>query len=349
MCIRDRSNPAISKHKKEDVYDTGEAIIQLLEKNILPRDIMTKEAFENAITVVYALGGSTNAILHLLAIAHAAEVDLSIDDFNRLQETVPHLADLKPSGKYVFEDLYNVGGVQSVMKYLYEHGLIHGDCLTCTGKTVKENLESVSRLKEGQDVIMPFDKPKRSDGPLIILKGNLAPLGAVAKVSGVVKRSHIGPAKVFNSEEAAIEATLNGKIVKGDVVIVRYVGPKGGPGMPEMLSLSSIIVGKGLGEDVTLVTDGRFSGGTRGFMIGHVAPEAQDGGPIALIEEGDIVTIDQDKKLLEVNVSESEFKKRQEKLVLPKLHTKGVLGKYAHIVSNASKGAVTDFHNRDDL
>ena len=343
------SNPAISKHKKEDVYDTGEAIIQLLEKNILPRDIMTKEAFENAITVVYALGGSTNAILHLLAIAHAAEVDLSIDDFNRLQETVPHLADLKPSGKYVFEDLYNVGGVQSVMKYLYEHGLIHGDCLTCTGKTVKENLESVSHLKEGQDVIMPFDKPKRSDGPLIILKGNLAPLGAVAKVSGVVKRSHIGPAKVFNSEEAAIEATLNGKIVKGDVVIVRYVGPKGGPGMPEMLSLSSIIVGKGLGEDVTLVTDGRFSGGTRGFMIGHVAPEAQDGGPIALIEEGDIVTIDQDKKLLEVNVSESEFKKRQEKLVLPKLHTKGVLGKYAHIVSNASKGAVTDFHNRDDL
>src|SRR5699024_2812408 len=289
------------------------------------RDIMTKKAFENAITVVYALGGSTNAILHLLAIAHAAEVDLDISDFNRMQEKVPHLADLKPSGKYVFQDLFEVGGVQGVIKYLYENGLIHGDCITCTGKTVAENLEEIEHLKEGQDVIMPLESPKRKDGPLIVLTGNLAPLGAVAKVSGVKVRRHVGPAKVFNNEEAATEAVMNNEVEKGDVVIVRYVGPKGGPGMPEMLSLSSIIVGKGLGEDIALVTDGRFSGGTHGLVIGHVAPEAQDGGPIAIVETGDEVTIDQDTKELSFTISEEEYKARKERLVLPPLYSKGVL------------------------
>ena len=343
------SNPAITRDKEQDVYEAGKAILNMLELGIYPRDIMTKKAFENAITVIYALGGSTNAILHLLAIAHAAEVDLDISDFNRMQEKVPHLADLKPSGKYVFQDLYEVGGVQGVMKYLYENGLIHGDCITCTGKTIAENLKDVKHLKEGQDVIMPLDNPKRKDGPLIVLTGNLAPLGAVAKVSGVKVRRHVGPAKVFNTEEAATEAVLHNEVQKGDVVIVRYVGPKGGPGMPEMLSLSSLIVGKGLGQDVALITDGRFSGGTHGLVIGHVAPEAQDGGPIALIESGDMVTIDQDTKELSFEISEEELKKRTEALHLPPLFTKGVLGKYAHIVSNSSKGAVTDFHNRDDL
>ncbi|CAD2077222.1 dihydroxy-acid dehydratase [Phocicoccus pinnipedialis] len=343
------SNPASTKNKEKDVYEAGKAILKMLEKGIFPRDIMTKKAFENAITVVYALGGSTNAILHLLAIAHAAEVDLDISDFNRMQEKVPHLADLKPSGKYVFQDLFEVGGVQAVIKYLYENGLIHGDCITCTGKTIAENLEGIEPLKEGQDVILPLENPKRKDGPLIVLTGNLAPLGAVAKVSGVKVRRHVGPAKVFNTEEAATDAVMNNEVEKGDVVIVRYVGPKGGPGMPEMLSLSSIIVGKGLGEDIALVTDGRFSGGTHGLVIGHVAPEAQDGGPIALIKTGDIVVIDQDTKELSFKINEDEYKARKEALVLPPLYSKGVLGKYAHIVSNSSKGAVTDFFNRDKI
>jgi dihydroxy-acid dehydratase len=343
------SNPAVSKDKEQDVYEAGQAVLNLLEKDIYPKDILTKEAFENAITVVYALGGSTNAILHLLAIAHAAEVELTIDDFNIMQEKVPHLADLKPSGKYVFQDLYNVGGVQGVMKYLYENGLIHGDCLTVTGKTIAENLEEVEPLKEGQDVVMPLERPKRADGPLIVLKGNLAPLGAVAKVSGVKVRRHEGPAKVFNTEQEAIDAVMANEIEKGDVVIVRYVGPKGGPGMPEMLSLSSLISGKGLGEDVALLTDGRFSGGTRGLVVGHIAPEAQEGGPVALVKTGDLVTIDQDTKEITMAVSPEEMKARADALELPPLYRKGVLGKYAHIVSHSSLGAVTDFFNRDDI
>lgn len=343
------SNPAVTKEKEQDVYEAGKAVLNLLEKKIYPSDILTREAFENAITVVLALGGSTNAILHLLAIAHAAEVDLTIDDFNDFQEKVPHLADLKPSGKYVFQDLFNVGGVQGVMKYLYEKGYIHGDCLTVTGKTVAENLAEVEHLKAGQDVILPLENPKRADGPLIVLKGNLAPDGAVAKVSGVKVRRHVGEAKVFNNEPEAIEAVMANEIVKGDVVLVRYVGPKGGPGMPEMLSLSSLIVGKGLGEDVALLTDGRFSGGTHGLVVGHIAPEAQDGGNVALIQTGDIVTIDQDTKELTFNVSDEVLEERRKDLVLPPLHSKGVLGKYAHIVSSASKGAITDFFNRDDL
>jgi dihydroxy-acid dehydratase len=342
------SNPAETKAKEQDVYEAGKAIVKLLEKKIYPKDILTREAFENAITVTYALGGSTNAILHLLAIAHAADVDLTIDDFNTFQEKVPHLADLKPSGRYVFQDLYNVGGVQGVMKYLYENGMIHGDCLTVTGKTIAENLAEVEDLEDGQDVIMPLDNPKRADGPLIVLKGNLAPLGAVAKVSGVKVRRHEGTAKVFDTEEEAIEAVMNNDIVEGDVVIVRYVGPKGGPGMPEMLSLSSLIVGKGLGEKVALLTDGRFSGGTHGLVVGHIAPEAQEGGPVALVQTGDTVVIDQDTKEITMKVDDAELKAREEALEMRPLHSKGVLGKYAHIVRSSSLGAVTDFYKRDE-
>lgn len=339
------SHPATTGDKLKDVEEAGRAVVNLIEKDIRPRDIMTREAFENAITVVMALGGSTNAILHLLAMAHAADVDLTIEDFNEMQAKVPHLADLKPSGKYVFQDLYNVGGVEAVLKYLYENGYIHGDCLTVTGKTLAENLAEAPDLTEGQDVIMPLDKPKRADGPLIILKGNLAPEGAVVKVSGLEARRHEGPAKVFDDEESAIEATLNGEIVDGDVVVVRYVGPKGGPGMPEMLSLSSIISGKGI--KVALITDGRFSGGSHGFVVGHIAPEAQDGGPIALLKTNDTVIIDQDTKELTMVVSDEELEERRKDLVLPPLETRGVLGKYAHIVSSASKGAVTDFYQRN--
>ena len=336
------SNPATTEAKLRDVEAAGEAVLNLLEKKIYPKDIMTRKAFENAITVVMALGGSTNAILHLMAMAHAANVELTLDDFNEFQEKVPHLADLKPSGQYVFQDLYEVGGVSAVMKYLYENGYIHGDCLTVTGKTVAENLAEVPSLTEGQQVIMPLENPKRKDGPLIVLHGNLAPDGAVAKVSGVKVRRHEGPAKVFNTEEEAIQAVLTDEIVDGDVVVVRYVGPKGGPGMPEMLSLSSMIVGKGQGETVALLTDGRFSGGTYGLVVGHIAPEAQDGGPIALLQTGDTVLIDQDTKELTMKVSEEELAKRQESLVIPPLHSRGALGKYAHIVSSSSKGAITE-------
>ncbi len=342
------SNPATTQDKLDDVKAAGEAVLNLLEKGIYPKDIMTRNAFENAITVVMALGGSTNAILHLMAMAHAANVELTLADFNAFQEKVPHLADLKPSGQYVFQDLYEVGGVSAVMKYLLEKGYLHGDCLTVTGKTLAENLADVPSLTPGQKVIMPLENPKRADGPLIVLHGNLAPDGAVAKVSGVKVRRHEGPAKVFNTEEEAIQAVLADEIVDGDVVVVRYVGPKGGPGMPEMLSLSSMIVGKGQGETVALITDGRFSGGTYGLVVGHIAPEAQEGGPIALLQTGDIVVVDQDTKELTMKVSEAELAKRQAKLVIPSLHSRGVLGKYAHIVSSSSKGAITDFWKKGE-
>lgn len=341
------SHPATTGDKLKDVFEAGEAVVHLIEKDIRPRDIITRQSMENAIVLTMALGGSTNAILHLLAIAHAADVDLSIEDFNDIQAKVPHLADLKPSGQYVFQDLYAVGGVPAVLKYLYQNGYIHGDCLTITGKTMAENLAEAPDLAEGQQVIMPLDRPKRADGPLIVLKGNLAPEGAVVKVSGLKSRRHEGPAKVFDDEESAIEATLAGEIVDGDVVVVRYVGPKGGPGMPEMLSLSSIISGKGI--KVCLITDGRFSGGSHGFVVGHIAPEAIVGGPIALLEDNDTIIIDQDTKELSMQVSDEELAKRREKLVFPELETRGVLGKYAHIVSSASKGAVTDFYGRDPL
>lgn len=337
------SHPAESMEKKVDIEDAGRAVVRMLKLGLKPSDIMTRKAFENAITVVMALGGSTNATLHLLAMAHAANVELTLEDFNTFQEKVPHLADLKPSGRYVFQDLYNVGGVQAVMKYLYQNGFLHGDCMTCTGKTIAENLADAPDLTPGQDVIMPLDNPKRADGPLIVLHGNLAPEGAVAKVSGVKVRRHIGPARVFDSEEAAVAAVLADEIVEGDVVVVRYVGPKGGPGMPEMLSLSSILVGKGQGESVALLTDGRFSGGTYGLVVGHIAPEAQDGGPIAYLRDGDTILIDQDTKELTMEVSMEEIERRKAETVIPPLYSRGVLGKYAHTVSSASKGAVTDF------
>lgn len=341
------SHPAESPEKQADIAEAGRAVVRMLELGIKPSDILTREAFEDAITVTMALGGSTNATLHLLAIAHAANVDLTLEDFNDFQERVPHLADLKPSGQYVFQDLYEVGGVPAVMKYLLKNGFLHGDRITCTGKTVAENLEAFADLTPGQKVIMPLDKPKRADGPLIVLKGNLAPDGAVAKVSGVKVRNHTGPAKVFDSEEEAIEAVLADDIVDGDVVVVRYVGPKGGPGMPEMLSLSSMIVGKGQGDKVALLTDGRFSGGTYGLVVGHIAPEAQDGGPIAYLRTGDLVTVDQDTKEITMHVSDEEIAERKKTTVIPPLYSRGVLGKYAHTVSSASKGAVTDFWNME--
>ncbi|OZU88128.1 dihydroxy-acid dehydratase [Virgibacillus indicus] len=337
------SNPAESGEKAKDCAAAGDAVYHLLEKGIFPKDIMTKEAFENAITVVMALGGSTNAILHLLSIAHAIEVDLKIEDFNRMQEKVPHLADLKPSGRYVMQDLHRVGGVQAVMKYLYEEGYLHGDCMTVTGKTVAENLADAPSLKEGQDVIMPVDQPKRKDGPLIVLKGNLSPTGAVAKVSGVKVSRHTGPARVYDTEKEATAAVMANEINEGDVLVIRYVGPKGGPGMPEMLSISSILVGKGLGEKVALLTDGRFSGGTHGLVVGHISPEAQDGGPIAFLKEGDLVTIDSDEKVISMDVSDEELENRRKGWKAPELYKKGILGKYAHNVSCSSKGAVTDF------
>lgn len=339
------SNPAESKDKYEDVKAAGEAVYHLLEKGIYPKDIMTKEAFENAMTVVMALGGSTNAVLHILAIAHAVDVDITIDDFDRMQKKVPHLADLKPSGKYVMEDLYKIGGVPAVMKLLLKEGYLHGDCLTVTGQTLQENLKDVPDLAEGQDIIRPFSDPYRATGPLVILKGNLATRGAVAKVSGVKVKRHTGPARVFESEREATEAVMNNQIHSGDCLVIRGVGPKGGPGMPEMLSISAILVGKGLGEKVALLTDGRFSGGTHGLVVGHIAPEAQDGGVIAVIKEGDEITIDSDTQEITVALSDEAIKARFENWTAPPLYQKGVLGKYAHNVSCSSIGAVTDHFN----
>lgn len=337
------SHPAETSDKVEDCAKAGETVVELLKRGIYPRDIMTKKAFENAITVVMALGGSTNAVLHLMAIAHAVEVDLSLDDFERIRARVPHIADLKPSGRYVMQNLYEVGGVPAVMKLLLEKGLLHGDCLTVTGKTLAENLAEAEPLKEGQDVIRSFDDPFRETGPLVILKGNLAPEGAVAKVSGLKVKRITGPARVFDTEEEATKAVLNNEINPGDVLVIRYTGPKGGPGMPEMLSISAIIVGKGLGEKIGLLTDGRFSGGTHGLVVGHVAPEAQVGGPIALLEEGDRITIDSETQELSVDLSAEELAERKARWEAPPLKAdKGVLAKYARLVSSASKGAITD-------
>lgn len=337
------SNPAETDLKREDCHQAGRAVVELLRKGIYPKDIMTKEAFENAITVVMALGGSTNAILHLLAIAHSIGVDLTIHDFERIRKRVPHIADLKPSGRFVMQDLHEVGGVPAVMKELLAAGLLHGDCLTVTGRTLAENLAEAVSLEEGQQVIRPLDNPFRETGPLVVLEGNLAPEGAVAKVSGLKVTRLTGPAKVFDTEEEAAEAILKDQVQEGDVVVIRYEGPKGGPGMPEMLSITGILVGKGLGEKVALITDGRFSGGSHGFVIGHVAPEAQVGGPIALIRDGDRITIDSVKRQLSVDLSEEELKRRREAWQAPPLPvSRGVLNKYARLVSSASKGAVTD-------
>jgi len=340
------SNPAVSANKLADCEAAGAAVYNLMEKGIYPKDIMTKEAFENAIKVVMVLGGSTNAVLHLLAMAHAIEIDLTLEDFDRIQKTTPHLADLRPSGKYVMEDLHRIGGVQAVMKMLLEAGHLHGDCLTVTGKTIAENLKDAPDLQEGQKIIMPFEKAFSEDGPLVILKGNLAPKGAVSKMSGVSVTTHTGPARVYDTEEEATAAVMNEEINEGDVLVIRYVGPKGGPGMPEMLSISGILVGKGLGEKVALLTDGRFSGGTHGLVVGHIAPEAQVGGPIAFIEEGDLITVSSATQEISVAISDEEFEKRRQGWVARPLHTRGVLGKYAHNVTCSSTGAVTDYLNR---
>ena len=339
------STPAVNDYKESECRQAGELVVGLLEKEIYPRDIMTKEAFENAITVVMALGGSTNAFLHLLAMAHSAEVDLTLDDFERVRQTVPHLADLKPSGKYVMQDLYEVGGVQAVMKLLHENGLLHGDCLTVTGKTIAENLAEVASLKEGQEVIRPFDQPLKPNGPLVVLRGNLAPDGAVAKMSGQKISRFEGPARVYDSEAEATKAIEDNLIQEGDVLVIRHVGPKGGPGMPEMLSITAMIVGRGLGGKVALMTDGRFSGGSHGFVIGHVSPEAQVGGPISLLKEGDIVTIDSDKQEINMNVPKEELEQRAKAWQKPAAkYRNGILAKYAHLVSSSSKGAVTDLN-----
>ncbi|MCD8844349.1 dihydroxy-acid dehydratase [Staphylococcus gallinarum] len=336
------SHPAVSANKAKDSRAAGKAVYRLLEQGIYPKDIMTKEAFENAITIVMALGGSTNAILHLLAIAQSADVDLTLDDFEKVRKRVPHIADLRPSGKYVMAHLDEVGGIPAVMKLLYDKGLIHGDCMTVTGKTVAENLADQEPLTDNKSII-DFDNPKYPTGPLVILKGNLAPEGAVAKISGLSVTYIKGPARVFDSEPAATKAILNNQINEGDVIVIRYAGPKGAPGMPEMLSASSILVGKGLGESVALVTDGRFSGGSHGLVIGHAAPESQVGGPMALLEENDIVTIDAERLKISFDVSEDELKRRREKWQAPPLKaTKGALAKYAKLVSSASKGATTE-------
>ena len=315
----------------------------MLEKGITPKDIMTKKAFENAITVVMALGGSTNSALHLLAIAHAVGVNLSLDDFDRISKKVPHLANLKPSGKYVMYDLYKVGGVPGVMKMLLEAGLLHGNCLTVTGKTIAENLKEFSALKLHQEVVRDLKNPLKPSGPLVVLKGNLAPEGALAKVSGLKSPAITGPAKVYESEEEALKEILDNDVKEGDVVVIRYEGPKGGPGMREMLAPTSAIVGKGLGEKVGLITDGRFSGGSHGLVVGHVCPEAQVGGPIAIVKNNDSITMDANKQLLQLNISKEEIEKRLKSWKAPPLKfTKGVLYKYAKLVSSANKGAVTD-------
>jgi dihydroxy-acid dehydratase len=335
---------AEDQEKKESATASGRVLLDLIAADCKPRDIMTKEAFENAIAVVMAVGGSTNAVLHLLAIAHAAEVELTIDDFERIRERAPHVADLKPSGKYVATDFHRVGGTPLVMKMLLEAGLLHGDCLTITGKTVAENLaDTPSTPPKGQDVVLPLNAPKYPQGHLVILRGNLATEGAVAKTSGL-KETHItGSARVFDSEEEAMHAIMEDAIKPGDVLVIRYEGPRGGPGMREMLSPTSAIIGKGLGDSVGLITDGRFSGGTYGLVVGHVAPEAQVGGTIALVQEGDSITIDADKRLLQLNLSEEELAERKAAWKAPPIkYRSGVLAKYAKLVGSAAEGAVTD-------
>ncbi|MGR9051760.1 MAG: dihydroxy-acid dehydratase [Gammaproteobacteria bacterium] len=334
---------AISEDKKRDCERAGAAVLELLRKDIKPRDIMTKRAFENAITVVIALGGSTNAVLHLLAMANAAGTDLNLDDFTRIGKRVPMLADLKPSGKYSMAELIEIGGIQPLMKELLDRGLLHGDCLTVTGKTLAENLAEVEPYPDGQDMIRPFEQPIKKDSHLVVLYGNLAPEGAVAKITGKEGLCFTGTAKVFDAEEQALKSILNGDIVKGDVIVIRYEGPKGGPGMREMLSPTSAVMGKGLGKDVALITDGRFSGGTHGFVVGHITPEAYVGGLLAIVENGDRITIDADNNALTLHVDAAEIERRQAGLRQPEpRYTRGVLAKYARLVSSASQGAVTD-------
>jgi dihydroxy-acid dehydratase len=337
------STPAEDAGKLDECLRAGAAIRVLLEKDIKPRDIMTRAAFENAMVVVMALGGSTNAVLHLIAMARAVNVSLTIDDFQKVSNRVPYLADLKPSGKFVQEDLHKVGGTPAVIKYLLEKGVLTGDCLTVTGKTLAENVAALPGFTAGQKVIRPLEQPIKPTGHIQILKGNLAPGGAVAKITGKEGTRFSGPAKVFDSEEDMLHALEQKQIVKGDVVVIRYEGPKGGPGMPEMLTPTSAIMGAGLGADVALMTDGRFSGGSHGFIIGHVTPEAQEGGPIALVQTGDLITLDAAQNLIAVDVSESEMSARRAKWKAPAYKfTRGVLAKYIKNVKSASEGCVTD-------
>ena len=334
---------AISPEKAEDCFRSGIAVQKLVEHNICPRDIMTKKAFENAITVVTALGGSTNAVLHLLAMAHAAEVDLTLEDFQRIGANTPVLADLRPSGRFLMVDLVNIGGLQPLLKRLLNAGMLHGDCMTVTGKTMAENLEGIEDYPADQEVVMPSDKPIKPNGHLVILRGNLAPEGAVAKISGKEGLSFSGTARVFDSEEEALRRILDGTVIKGDVIVIRYEGPRGAPGMREMLSPTSAIMGRGLGKEVALITDGRFSGGSHGFVIGHVTPEAYAGGPLAIVQDGDPITIDAENCQLNLDLPEAEIQRRLQNWETPApRYERGVLAKYARSVSSASLGAVTD-------
>jgi len=332
------------KEKELNAQKSAQALFPMLEKNITPKDILTREAFENAISVVMAVGGSTNAVLHLLAISSYMNLDLTIDDFEIVRKRVPHFCDLKPSGQFVTVDLHHAGGIPQVMKMLLNKGLLHGDCMTVTGKTISENLKEVSnQANPSQKIILPIENPLSPEGHLVILKGNISPEGSVAKVSGIKTRRIEGPARVFDSEEECLDAIIKDHIIDGDIVVIRYEGPKGGPGMREMLAPTSALVGKGLGDKVGLITDGRFSGGTHGLVVGHVAPEAQVGGVIGLIQEGDKVVIDIENRLLDAALSDEEIKIRKEKWkpLAPK-YKKGVLAKYAKLVSSASIGAITD-------
>ena len=337
------SNPATSPDKKKECQRVGNALRHLIEKDIKPKDIVNAKSLENAIRLIAVLGGSTNAVLHFLAIAKAADLDFDIDAFQALMDKTPFLADLKPSGKYLMEDLHHVGGVPAVLKFMLAEGMLHGDCLTVTGKTLAENLADVPALKEGQDIIRPVAQPIKATGHIRILKGNLAEGGSVAKITGKEGLMFKGPARVFNGEYAANDGIRNGEVQKGEVVVIRYEGPKGGPGMPEMLKPTAAIMGVGLGKDVALITDGRFSGGTHGFVVGHIVPEAQEGGVIALINDGDIIEINAVKNTLAVHLSDEEINQRREQWIQPDLKFKrGVLYKYIKNVSTASEGCVTD-------
>ncbi len=334
---------AISDNKRADSYAAGEAVVRLIQQDIKPSDILSMKSFENAITVVIALEGSTNAVLHLLAIAHAAGVPLTIDDFSRIGEGVPVLADMRPAGQYSMSELIEIGGIQPLMKILLAEGLLHGDCLTVTGKTLAENLREVEPYPADQKVIRPMDNPIKKDSHLVVLRGNIATEGAVAKITGHEGLQFKGTAKCFHGEEAALKAILAGSIVPGDVVVIRYEGPRGGPGMREMLSPTSAINGRGLSDSVALITDGRFSGGSHGFVIGHVTPEAFDGGTLALIEDGDSITIDAEAKSIDVHIDDAELDRRRSAWKQPAPYaTRGTLAKYAKLVSSASEGAVTD-------
>jgi len=337
------SNPALSAEKKRESVKAGEAMRLLLEKDIKPSDIVTRESLENAIRLVTVLGGSTNAVLHFLAIAKAADIEFELDDFQKISNSTPFLADLKPSGEFLMENVHQVGGIPAVLKFMLEKEMLHGDCLTVTGKTLAENLDDVPGLLDGQKVIRPLESPIKPTGHLRVLKGNISPKGAVAKITGKEGLEFTGAARVFNSEYEATDGIRNGAVEKGDVVVIRYEGPKGGPGMPEMLKPTAAIIGAGLGNHVALITDGRFSGGSHGFVVGHVSPEAQDGGPIALLENGDTITINAVENTINMDVSVEELKIRKGKWKAPKLKfNKGVMYKYAKTVSCASEGCVTD-------